>query len=192
MPQESLQALYNSVSENYDVGTFDTFTQKMQDPTKRKAFYGAISNEFDLPEYEQFEAKVSTTAPAINPQDVFIDPDEDLIEESSFKQNIYDSVKQQENSIAKNNPYGVNMPRKKSNAEKIFNLGGSLMADSQTLLEFKDMKSGMKVGEDIIDNILGVSKNSPAKFYSNYSGLPEDSPEVKSFVSIFNKRNKET
>jgi len=62
MPQESLQALYNSVSENYDVGTFDTFTQKMQDPTKRKAFYGAISNEFDLPEYEQFEAKVSTTA----------------------------------------------------------------------------------------------------------------------------------
>jgi len=192
MPQESLQALYNSVSENYDVGTFDAFTQKMQDPTKRRAFYGAISNDFDLPEYEQFEAKVTTTAPSINPQDVFIDPDEVSPEEGFFKKNIYDSVKQQENSIAKNNPYGVNMPRKKSNVEKIFNLGGSVMAGSETLLEFKDIKSGVKAGEEIIDNILSVSKNDPATFYSNYSGLPIESPEVKSFVEIYNERSKST
>ena len=91
MPQESLQALYNSVSENYDVGTFDAFTQKMQDPTKRRAFYGAISNDFDLPEYEQFEAKVTTTAPSINPQDVFIDPDEVLPEEV-FSRKIYTTL----------------------------------------------------------------------------------------------------
>jgi len=192
MPQESLQALYDSVSETYDVGTFDTFTQKMQDPTKRRALYGVISNEFDLPEYETFEAKVTTTAPAIVPQDVFIDPDEDLTKEESFRQNIYESVKQQENSVAKNNPYGVNMPRKKSNIERMINLGGGLMAGSQSLLEFEDIERGMMAGEEIIDNLLTVSKNDPAKFYSNYSGLAEDSPEVKSFVKIFNEKNKLT
>ena len=80
------------------------------------------------------------------------------------------------------------MPRKKSNAEKILNLGGSLMAGSQTLLEFKDMDSGVKAGEEIIDNILQVSDNDPATFYSNYSGLEKDSPEVRSFVEIFNNR----
>jgi len=196
MPQESIQALYDLVGKEYtnDFGSFDSFYNNLQDPTKRKALYDQLSQDgyTNLGDYEEFELKVSSKAPAINPQDVFIDPDEDLPEEGLFKKNIYESVKQQENSIAKNNPYGVNMPRKKSNAEKIFNLGGSLMADSQTLLEFTDMESGVKVGEEIIDNILNVSKNDPAKFYSSYSGLPEDSPEVKSFVEIFNKKSKDT
>ena len=192
MPQESLQALYNSVSEDYDVGTFDTFSDKMQDPTKRRSFYNAISNEFDLPEYDQFEARVTTTAPAINPQDVFIDPDEDLTTQPSFKNIIYDSVKRQEGSIAKNNPYGVNLPRKKGNVDKIRGLGGKVMEGSNTLLEFDSLEGGMKAGEDIIDNILSVSNNDPAVFYSTYSGLPIESPEVKSFVEIVGQKTKQS
>ena len=114
MPLESLQKLYDGVtSQNVKIGDFDTFKTKMQNPESRRKFYDQVSAlNIKLGEYETFEAKVSTSAPAINPQDVFIDPDEPLIEGVNFKQTIYDSVKQQENSIAKNNPYGVNLPRK--------------------------------------------------------------------------------
>ena len=187
MPKESLQSLYNTVSEQYDIGTYDSFSGKMQDPKKRRVFYDSLADQYELPDYETFELKVSSPEPFINADDIF--PDEEVaVTDSSFVKSIYESVKQQENSVAKNNPYGVNMPRKKSNAEKIFNLGGSLMAGSQTLLEFEDMDSGVKAGEEIIDNILQVSDNDPATFYSNYSGLDKDSPEVRSFVEIFNKR----
>jgi len=187
MPKESLQSLYNTVSEQYDIGTYDSFSGKMQDPKKRRIFYDSLADQYELPDYETFELKVSSPEPFINADDIF--PDEEVaVADSSFVKSIYESVRQQENSVAKNNPYGVNMPRKKSNAEKILNLGGSLMAGSQTLLEFKDMDSGVKAGEEIIDNILQVSDNDPATFYSNYSGLEKDSPEVRSFVEIFNNR----
>ena len=187
MPKESLQSLYNTVSEQYDIGTYDSFSGKMQDPKKRRIFYDSLVDQYELPDYETFELKVSSPEPFINADDIF--PEEEVaVTDSSFVKSIYESVRQQENSVAKNNPYGVNMPRKKSNAEKIFNLGGSLMAGSQTLLEFEDMDSGVKAGEEIIDNILQVSDNDPATFYSNYSGLDKDSPEVRSFVEIFNKR----
>ena len=187
MAKESLQSLYNTVSEQYDIGTYDSFSGKMQDPKKRRIFYDSLADQYELPDYETFELKVSSPEPFINADDIF--PDEEVsVADSSFVKSIYESVRQQENSVAKNNPYGVNMPRKKSNAEKILNLGGSLMAGSQTLLEFKDMDSGVKAGEEIIDNILQVSDNDPATFYSNYSGLEKDSPEVRSFVEIFNNR----
>ena len=122
---------------------------------------------------------------AVQVDDLF----EDQQPSNSFKNIIYESVKQQENSVAKNNPYGVNLPRKKENIDLITRSGGRVMQGSDSLLEFDSLKSGMKIGEGIIDNILKVSDNNPAKFYSNYSGLPENSPEVKSFVSIVKQRS---
>jgi len=123
MPQESIQALYNLVAKEYtnDFGSFDSFYNSLQDPTKRKTLYDQLSQDgySNLGDYESFELKVSSKAPAINPNDVFIVPDEHLTEQPSFKNIIYDSVKQQEGSVAKNNPYGVNLPRKKSNVNKI-------------------------------------------------------------------------
>ena len=191
MPKETIQSLYDTITkDNYDVGTIDYFTNSMQDSSKRRAVYNALINDnYKLPEYEIFESKISTPTPEVKLDSVITDPDSSI---SSFNNIIYESVKQQENSVAKNNPYGVNMPRKKSNADKILGLGGKLMADSQTLLEFDDIQSGLKAGEDIIDNILEVSKNDIATFYSNYSGLPIDSPEVKSFTQIVNSKTKDS
>jgi len=187
--KEPLESIYNEVSKKYNLGTFDAFSKGMQDSTKRRTFYDYVIDQYNLPDYEKFELLVSSPEPSIDLNDVITGTDEP--DTDSFKQIIYDSVKQQENSVAKNNPYGVNMPRKKSNADKILGLGGKLMADSQTLLEFDDIQSGLKAGEDIIDNILEVSKNDIATFYSNYSGLPIESPEVKSFVQIVNSKTKE-
>ena len=188
--KENLQSLYNTVSQEYDIGTYDSFSKSMQDSSKRRVFYDYLSEEYQLPDYETFELKVSSPEPSIDLNEVVTSTDEP--DTGSFKQIIYESVKQQENSVAKNNPYGVNMPRKKSNADRLASLGGKLMAGSQTLLEFDDIQSGLKAGEDIIDNILEVSKNDIATFYSNYSGLPIESPEVKSFVQIVNSKTKES
>tara|TARA_R100001082_G_scaffold29824_2_gene14971 strand:- start:1182 stop:6782 length:5601 start_codon:yes stop_codon:yes gene_type:complete len=191
MPLESLNKLYDSVSKTYEIGDFNTFKTKMGNPDSRRKFYDKVSETHELGDFNTFEIKVSSSAPAINPQEVFVDlPDEPS--EDLFKKSIYESVKQQENSVAKNNPYGVNLPRKKTNIEKIKNLGGSVMMGSRSLLEFQDMETGMRTGENIIDNILKKSKNDPATFYSNYSGLPKNSPEVSSFVNIFNKNFKPT
>jgi len=191
MPLESLRKLYDGVSSEYEIGDFNTFKTKMGNPNSRKKFYDFVSsgNKLDIGDYESFELKVSSKAPAVKPENVFIDPDESL-GQPSYNDIIYQSVAKQENSIAPNNPYGVNLPRKKSNLERIKGMGGSLMAGSQSLLQFEDLDNGKKVGEGIIDNILKVSKNDPALFYSNYSGLDVGSPEVKSFVEVVNQNKK--
>ena len=189
MALESLQKLYNGVtSQRIDIGDFDTFKTKMQNPKSRRSFYDQVSGlGIDIGDYETFELKVSSPVSHVSSNEFFVDPDEVASQQDSFKQGIYDSVKRQENSVAKNNPYGVNLPRKKSNVDKIQGLGGRVMQGSQTLLEFDSLENGVKAGEEIIDNILSATSNDPSKFYSSYSGLPEDSPEVKSFVEIFNE-----
>lgn len=52
------KVLYDAVSQSYDIGTFEEFEKKLQDPEKRKAFYNGIGNEFDLGSYSDFERKV--------------------------------------------------------------------------------------------------------------------------------------
>ena len=74
MPQESLKKLYDGVSAKYDIGDFNTFSSKMQNPDSRKRFYDQVSQNFDIGNYDTFEAKVSTTAPEINPNEVFVSP----------------------------------------------------------------------------------------------------------------------
>jgi len=190
MALESLKKLYNGVSsQQVDIGDFDTFKSKMQSSESRRKFYDQVSGlGIDIGDYETFELKVSSPSPSVDVNEFFVDPNDSLNQQDSFKQSIYDSVKRQENSIATNNPYGVNLPRKKSNVDKIASLGGKVMEGSQTLLEFDSLDNGLQVGEEIIDNILNQTNNDPSKFYSSYSGLPEDSPEVKSFVEIFNEQ----
>jgi len=196
MSQRHIKSLYDiaikEYPENTNFGTLDEFYEKIQDPAKSKILYdGLIRKGYkNLGDYESFQVKISSKAPDITADSVLVIPEEVQFSQDSFKQNIYDSVKRQENSIAKNNPYGVNLPRKKSNVDRITSLGGKVMEGSQTLLEFDSLDNGLQVGEEIIDNILSQTNNDPSKFYSSYSGLPEDSPEVKSFVEIFNEQKK--
>ena len=160
MALESLQKLYNGVtSQRIDIGDFDTFKTKMQNPKSRRSFYDQVSGlGIDIGDYETFELKVSSPSPSVDVNEFFVDPDEPLNQQDFFKQGIYDSVKRQENSIATNNPYGVNLPRKKSNVDRVKNLGGKVMEGSQTLLEFDSLDNGLQVGEEIIDNILSKEK----------------------------------
>jgi hypothetical protein len=57
-PPSKVKALYDAVSKDYDIGSYDDFNKKLQDPSKRQAFYNGVGKQYDLGSYEQFEEKV--------------------------------------------------------------------------------------------------------------------------------------
>lgn len=59
MPNDKLKLLYESVSQDYDVGSFDDFSLKLSDPTKRKAFYDGVGKEYQLGSFDEFDQKIS-------------------------------------------------------------------------------------------------------------------------------------
>jgi hypothetical protein len=58
-PPSKTQLLYDAVSKDYNVGTYDEFRQKLADPAKRKAFYDGVGKEFNLGSYKDFEQKIT-------------------------------------------------------------------------------------------------------------------------------------
>jgi hypothetical protein len=63
MDEEKLKLLYEAVSKDYSVGSYEEFSGKMGDSTKRKAFYDGVGKEYDLGSYEDFETKIAPPAP---------------------------------------------------------------------------------------------------------------------------------
>jgi hypothetical protein len=57
--QDKTKVLYDAVSKDYNIGTFDEFKSKLQDENKRKAFYNGVGKEYGLGTYDEFSAKVS-------------------------------------------------------------------------------------------------------------------------------------
>ena len=56
---DELQKLYNALSNEYDLGDFNSFASTMETPEQRKRFYDAISNEgLDLGDYNQYENRL--------------------------------------------------------------------------------------------------------------------------------------
>ena len=67
---DKLRVLHMAVGKEYNLGTFDEFKQKMQDPAKRQAFYNAVGKQYNLGTYDDFQKKIGfqgatpTPAPA--------------------------------------------------------------------------------------------------------------------------------
>lgn len=57
--QDKSKVLYDAVSKDYDIGSYDEFSAKLQNPEKRKAFYEGVGKEYALGTYEEFESKVA-------------------------------------------------------------------------------------------------------------------------------------
>lgn len=53
------QILYEAVSKDYDLGTYEEFEAKLQNPEKRQAFYNGVGKDYNLGTYEEFETKLS-------------------------------------------------------------------------------------------------------------------------------------
>jgi hypothetical protein len=60
-PKEKVRILYDAVSKDYNLGTFDEFKAKLGDSAKRKAFYDGVGAEYNLGSYSDFEKKVMPT-----------------------------------------------------------------------------------------------------------------------------------
>ena len=56
--QDKTKVLYDAVSKDYNIGSYDEFSKKLQDPVKRKAFYDGVGNEYSLGTYDEFSSKV--------------------------------------------------------------------------------------------------------------------------------------
>lgn len=51
--------LYSALSSKFDLGTFDEFNSKMDNPESRKKLYNSVSSNFDLGSYDEFESKIA-------------------------------------------------------------------------------------------------------------------------------------
>jgi hypothetical protein len=68
MENQSRKKLYSALSSQFDLGSYEEFNAKMDNPESRKKLYGAVSNSFDLGSYEEFESKVASTPQGQTPQ----------------------------------------------------------------------------------------------------------------------------
>lgn len=55
---DKIKILYDAVSKDYNVGSFEDFQTKLQDDVKRKVFYDGVSSEFELGDFNTFSSKV--------------------------------------------------------------------------------------------------------------------------------------
>lgn len=60
---DKIQVLYDAVSSEYDLGSFNEFKSKMADPGKRKALYDAIGKDYDLGTFDDFNRKIAPSGP---------------------------------------------------------------------------------------------------------------------------------
>ena len=63
---DNRKKLYDALSDEYDMGTYDQFCKDIQDSGKRKRLYDATSKEYDYGTYDSFSRQLgfdeSTTA----------------------------------------------------------------------------------------------------------------------------------
>jgi hypothetical protein len=67
-PTDKAKLLYDAVSKDYDLGTYDEFQTKLKDPTKRKAFFDGIGHEYDLGDYNTFNQKLGYDSEEVKQQ----------------------------------------------------------------------------------------------------------------------------
>lgn len=60
---DKIQILYDAVSSEYNLGSFNEFKSKMADPGKRKILYDAIGKDYNLGTFDEFSKKISPSGP---------------------------------------------------------------------------------------------------------------------------------
>lgn len=58
-PPKKTKVLYDAVSKDYDLGSYEDFEKKLQNSSKRKAFYEGVGSKYDLGTFQEFENKVA-------------------------------------------------------------------------------------------------------------------------------------
>lgn len=66
MADDKRKSLYDKISTKYDLGSFDEFSAKLDQPGKIKSLYDKLSNDFDLGDYAEFEGKLKKKEPTVS------------------------------------------------------------------------------------------------------------------------------
>lgn len=66
--QDKSKLLYDAVSKDYEIGTYDEFKTKLQSPEKRKSFYEGVGSEYSLGTYDEFESKINNVKKKVGTQ----------------------------------------------------------------------------------------------------------------------------
>jgi len=61
---DKVKVLYDALSGEYDLGSFEDFKSKMSDQTKRRTLYNTVGKAYDLGTFEDFERKIAPSGPA--------------------------------------------------------------------------------------------------------------------------------
>jgi len=67
MPENKLKLLYDAISQDYDLGSYDDFLIKIHDSQKRELFHRSVGQEYELGDYNTFEQKLSPWMEPIGP-----------------------------------------------------------------------------------------------------------------------------
>ena len=175
--KESLQSLYNTVSQEYDIGTYDSFSKSMQDSSKRRVFYDYLSEEYQLPDYETFELKVSSTEPSIDLNEVVTSTDEP---EQSLEPIPLTKIKNLTEALDynKNNPqYIMSAIKDPDPKKKVENLQKNL----------PKFAMGLPV-EALTDPTFLRDPNRISEFVTRRKETEEFEPTAKDVAKFFNKR----
>ena len=54
---DNKRKLYDALSNDYDMGTYEQFRKDLEDKDKRRKLYDATSDAYDFGDYDQFEAQ---------------------------------------------------------------------------------------------------------------------------------------
>ena len=87
---DDLKKLYDAVSSTLDIGTFESFSSKMQSEEERKRFYDAIAkNGLDLGDYKEYESRLKKkdqTGPLLDGDGVTSDVEGGGLDSSQIEQ----------------------------------------------------------------------------------------------------------
>lgn len=61
MSSDNKRKLYDALSQDYDMGSFEQFCEDIKDDSKRKKLYDATSSEYDYGDYETFSSQLMGT-----------------------------------------------------------------------------------------------------------------------------------
>ena len=68
MNDDNSKKLWEALSQDYDMGSYEEFVNDIQDEAKRRKLYDAIIEEYDLPDFDGFSQQLGISKPVAVPQ----------------------------------------------------------------------------------------------------------------------------
>lgn len=56
--EKNKRKLYDALSQDYDMGSFEQFSNDVEDEVKRRKLYDAIKEEYDFPDFDGFSRQL--------------------------------------------------------------------------------------------------------------------------------------